>query len=652
MDFKICLLVFNFILTVWPKSDIISKLRQQYGQNTVNIFRRLEKTYLKINKIDLDISFMKECQRLKVIPTFCKLKPATKQSLSVKELRALQEKVLSLELQHKYKARNQFRKVYFELLASLRSQVGFITYVSVRSFLRKSVLAEKKKVSVRHAKKISLLKRRQLVDVCLLDNTKVVVNISSYNLTDTEMVLLSKGLNFSVPPQQLDKTDVMTSFEMLLRETSQVPSNCWQRLKSRLKNVCLSYVYSYDQRTCNNLSKQEKLALKELYQKHDLVICKPDKGNGVVILDRSAYLQKMDNILKDQSKFKALSTDPTEAREKRLQRFLYNLKSSGVLNDAIYNRIRPSGSQPARLYGLPKIHKENTPLRPIVSCIGTYSYELAKYLVTILKPLCDNQYTVKDSFSFAQEINSLTLAHFMSSFDVSSLFTNVPLQETIEICLDKLYKDTKKVQNLTKLQLRKMLKFAVNENHFLFNGVMYDQVDGVSMGSPLGPVLANIFMSHLETSALASYPGTKPDHYRRYVDDTFLVFQNKANMISFFDYLNLQHPAIRFIKEEECHNTLPFLDVLITRKEDGSLVTSLYRKPTFSGLYLRWDSFMPKVYKRGLVNCLYDRAWRICSDYTLFHQEILFIQKTLKANGYPVTFLDSCLQKFLSKKFA
>ena len=87
------------------------------------------------------------------------------------------------------------------------------------------------------------------------------------------------------------------------------------------------------------------------------------------------------------------------------------------------------------------------PMRPIVSSIGTYSYELSKYLVDMLKPLTTNDYTIKVSFSFVNELNPVTNVPFMSSFDVTSRFTNIPLEETIEICLNKLYSDNDKSQS-------------------------------------------------------------------------------------------------------------------------------------------------------------------------------------------------------------
>ena len=98
------------------------------------------------------------------------------------------------------------------------------------------------------------------------------------------------------------------------------------------------------------------------------------------------------------------------------------------------------------------------------------------------------------------------------------------------------------------------------------------------------------------------------------------------------------------------HNSA-ILDILISRDHTGSISTSLYRKPTFSGLHLKWDSFVPFQYKRGLVNCLVHRAWKICSSYDKFHGEMEFIKSVLGSNGYPSNFVESCIQKYLQKKY-
>ena len=116
--------------------------------------------------------------------------------------------------------------------------------------------------------------------------------------------------------------------------------------------------------------------------------------------------------------------------------------------------------------------------------------------------------------------------------------------------------------------------------------------------------------------------------------------------------LSCSSSFVKVMEEEEQDNKLSFLDVLLTRTTDGSIVTSIYRKPTFSGLYMKWDSFVPKSYKKGLVNCLVFRAWKLCSSYVLFHSEILFVKELLMSNGYPANFIDSIVHRFLSKQFS
>ena len=150
------------------------------------------------------------------------------------------------------------------------------------------------------------------------------------------------------------------------------------------------------------------------------------------------------------------------------------------------------------MYGLPKIHKDGVPLRPIISQIGSFTYDLAQFLVIILSPLMKNEYSVKDSVTFVNELSSVQNAPYMSSFDVVSLFTNIPLQEIVDICLNQLYTNTDKVNNISRTNLQNMNLYASKESHFLMDGKIYDQIDGVSM----------------EITAMSAYLGTLPILYR------------------------------------------------------------------------------------------------------------------------------------------
>ena len=122
------------------------------------------------------------------------------------------------------------------------------------------------------------------------------------------------------------------------------------------------------------------------------------------------------------------------------------------------------------------------------------TYKLAKFSVPILKPLTTSEFTVKDSFHFSEENVDQQQDLFMCSLDLDSLFTSIILEETIKICTNELFKEYTAVEGLNKTELKEFLSLATKDSHFIFDGTLYKQIDGVGMGSPLGPTLANAFL--------------------------------------------------------------------------------------------------------------------------------------------------------------
>ena len=242
------------------------------------------------------------------------------------------------------------------------------------------------------------------------------------------------------------------------------------------------------------------------------------------------------------------------------------------MSDSVYHDLFPNGRTPGILYSLPKVHKIDCPVRPILSAIGTYNYNPTKFLVPILQPLTSNQFTVKDSLSFVNEISWLpNHSYFMASFDATSLFTNLPLDESIDLCVNQLFLNRDIIEHngykFDKPNFHKLLMFAVKDNHFVFDGKLYDQIDGVAMGSPLGPFMANLFMRALEKKFLDDCPSHyKPIIYRRFVYDAFCLFKNEEHVNLFLDHINSNNNSIKFTVEKEDNNSLPFLDVLIHKE--------------------------------------------------------------------------------------
>ena len=173
----------------------------------------------------------------------------------------------------------------------------------------------------------------------------------------------------------------------------------------------------------------------------------------------------------------------------------------------------------------------------------------------------------------------------------------------------------------------------MSESLILFDQEFYKQHDGVAMGCLLGPTLANVFLCYHEKIWLQNCPSEfKPVIYRRYVDDTFLLFRSKHHIEKFRNYLNRQHKNIKFTSETENENSISFLDIKITR-DNNKFMTSVYRKPTFSGVFTNFESFIPKSYKYNLL-------------FTLLHRVFIKKEVVLKASKKELI----CVLPFLGKR--
>ena len=173
-------------------------------------------------------------------------------------------------------------------------------------------------------------------------------------------------------------------------------------------------------------------------------------------------------------------------------------------------------------------------------------------------------YTIKNSYQFVSDIQKLQLTPdaVLSSFDIESLFTNIPVRETIDITIRTLFDGKSTVVGIVKDLFRSMLELSVLHSYFLFDSELYKQKDGVGMGLPLGPTFANIFLCYHERRWLDDCPNEfKPKYYRRHVDDCFLIFDDPSHIDSFLNYLNGCHPKMKFTKELERDRSLPSLDV-------------------------------------------------------------------------------------------
>ena len=309
------------------------------------------------------------------------------------------------------------------------------------------------------------------------------------------------------------------------------------------------------------------------------------------------------------------------------------------------------------MYGLPKIHKKDLPLRPIVSGNGSVFENCAKHLALVLNSVKGkNPHSIKNSIDFVEKIKDLEVppGYKMVSFDVSALFTSIPIDLALTSIRSKLVKDPswRTHTELSLEQVMTLLELCLSNTYFVFRGTFYQQKFGAPMGSPISPAVADLCMEVFEEEMLAACPPhLQPKIWVRYVDDTFSVLHMYA-IEDFTTYLNSINEHIQFTREieEEPHSSndatdspvstsdsiaqLPFLDVEAHKLEDGSLKTKVYRKPTHTDQYLNWDSGHHLDHKRSVVRTLLNRVETHVSDPADRQAEIQHVHSVLKANGY------------------
>ena len=616
------------------------------------------------------MEFLLNCQSHAFIPKFLRFRVANRHLKSSSAYAQCSRLLLNEEIRSKKSTIRNCKNDNDRIQTELRSTLTHFDYVHIFSLFIRGNDVKIQMAAERHERKFSNL----LDDTSTShDPDKVIFNYSSYNLSEEKKKVLSLGLNFSLPPKKLNFPSHLVPFELLFRSVKGAPfkgEGNMDKFKTDLKHISYSSYEKYNFKHELNITQHEYSLLENLSTNKDIVIQKTDKGNAVVLINRTDYDNSMLAILSDTSKFVKLKVPPNKdalnlilTHEKKVKDFLATIRAttkqkhglSGGIDEKTYWKLFPQGTQPGRLYGNAKVHKpivNGVPkFRPILSAIGTSSYKIAKFLVPILKSLETNEYVTKDSFAFAKEVRQMNPILTMASLDVESLFTNIPLDETIDICCKALFKEKRLVSGMNKREFRTLMEFATKDMLFLFNDNYYQQIEGVAMGSPLGPILANIFLCYHEKRWLRNCPEEfKPINYIRYVDDTFVLFWDESHVDKFQKYLNEQHPNIKFTVEKEQDNVLPFLDVLVKRT-DTEFTTGTYRKPTFSGVYSNYRSFIPTEYKFGLVITLLYRAFELVSDYLALDQEIKHLKTILKSNRFPEGFTDRVIYAFLQKKF-
>ena len=303
-------------------------------------------------------------------------------------------------------------------------------------------------------------------------NPKWVINLSNKPLTPAQRSVLAKGPNFAVTPRQPPNLEYITAIEAACTKLSQQDA---EELRADVNRVLRS---SHTPKP--NLTKAQNIALRELKRDRDRIVLTADKGVAMVVMDKQDYINKANQLL-NQNTYKVISKDPTTTIKNKLINILKVIKTKTGLGSYSYKAMYPTGCVPPKFYGLPKIHKPDTPLRPIVSSCGSVTYGVAKELTKILKPLVGKSpHHINSTQDFVEQAKHFKLeaGECLSSYDVSALFTSVPIDPALNVIKDLLVKDNtlKERTVMEVVDIILLLEFCLKNTYFSFQGQFYEQV--------------------------------------------------------------------------------------------------------------------------------------------------------------------------------
>jgi hypothetical protein len=512
-------------------------------------------------------------------------------------------------------------------------------------------------------------------------NSKLVVTIPpDLELTDDQRSVLSKGLKFVPVQPKVDEFQTLLDTEKFYRrmrlkahfheedsdDTNSIDNtddeftslkerkSTWTPREGEFSTLDL-YIEKcrHDISQLNlkqhvnhtNLTASEKSALQSLRSNSDLVIKPADKGGATVVWRKYLYLREANRQLSDTNSYHPLPEDPTSDQQSLISDTIHDLIKEKELPPIATNLLQDD-PRSARLYLLPKIHKPNNPGRPVVSNSNCPTEIISRYLDNILAPIVQTLPTyIKDT---THALNIFNQYHFTGqqrhifSMDVKALYTSIPINDGL-IAL-RHFLDIHNSSSCSTTTLLRLAELVLNTATFEFNEKYYSQISGIAMGSPMGGSFACLFIGYLEEQIFNSFTGTKPDLFKRYIDDC--VGACSCSIEELQDFINFVcnfHPAIQFTHETSATH-LPFLDIKVSIVDDH-LSTSVFYKDTDSHSFLTYNSSHPPACKNNIPYSQILRLRRLCQEDDDFNTKATDMTSFFHDRGYPTAVTSAAIRK-------
>lgn len=380
----------------------------------------------------------------------------------------------------------------------------------------------------------------------------------------------------------------------------------------------------------DNLTPEERAAIRQLRNNHDVIIKPADKGAATVIMNRSAYIAEAHRQLDNTTYYQKLDGPIFQYNIPKINEILEDMTSQHFISSKqlAYLRARTT-DRPRTFYLLPKIHKPRHKWpqpnvmpegRPIVSDCGSESYRISEYIDSFIRPISTRHMSyIKDTYDFVNKIRNQRIPKgaFLVTGDVSALYTNMRIDRTLATTRRALQKHP--ASGRPDGHLLRLLELTLRNNDFTFDGQFYLQVCGTAMGKNYAPGLADIYMEDFDEGAVNGYH-IIPLLYGRYLDDFFFIWTGTTDELRDFEHhLNSLIDGIK-VTLNWSQESIDFLDTTVYKRHENNddhdvLLTKVFFKQTDTHQLLHKSSFHPPHTTRGVLKSQLLRFKRISSTF-------------------------------------
>ena len=526
-------------------------------------------------------------------------------------------------------------------------------------------------------------KQKKYTSLPAIEDTNTVVKIpETIELSDNETSLLQKGLAYIPENAKVDSFETLADTERFFRKirlqahfaekeependerteitNSEIPifnkkvsnytppSGEYETVDSYI-TTCRKEIRNIDLQKRikpTNISSDELKALKSLQSRTDIIIKPADKGGAVCVWDKDLYVAEGEKQLSDSKFYTKLQQDITPTIQKEISSEIKRMITNKELPPSAENLIMKS-PRCSQFYLLPKIHKQDTPGRPVVSNCFSPTYFISKFLSQYLRPIVEKCPTyIKDTTNLLQtldnfEFKDVTPEKHLFTMDVKGLYTNIPNSDGLKAL--RHFLDKRENPSISTETLARLAELVLTKNCFEFNGQFYSQSGGTMMGTPFGVEYSCLFMSFEEEKINQEYDDEKPQLHKRFIDDIFGATSMPIEKLKqYIDFVQNHHPAL------QCTVCIaPEVNMLdTTLSVSGNRIEStLFCKPTDKHSYLNFKSSHPNSCKQGIPYSQFLRVKRICSSKNEFEKKVEMLSHFFVKQGYPKSLVQRSLRK-------